>query len=75
MMKKITYLLIVAIAMVSSLAYAEFPKYYPEDGFQDTGMLDDVQLDRQMLVINGGVCIERKGRGLAPKTGHSAVEH
>ena len=52
MMKKITYLLIVAIAMVSSLAYAEFPKYYPENGFQRTGILDDVQLDRQILVIN-----------------------
>ena len=51
-MKKLAYLVIVAIAMASSLAHADFPKYYPKDGFQRTGILDDVQLDRQMLVIN-----------------------
>ena len=52
MMKKFTYLLVVAVMLASSLAYADFPNYYPKDGFQRTGILDAVQLDRQILVIN-----------------------
>ncbi len=51
-MKKLTTLLAVAAVMSSSLAFAAFPAYYPKEGFQRVGILDDVQLKRQVIVVN-----------------------
>lgn len=51
-MKKLTTMLAVVAVMSSSLAFAAFPAYYPKEGFQRVGILDDVQLNRQMIVVN-----------------------
>jgi hypothetical protein len=52
-MKTIATLLALAALMASSLvAAADFPNYYPKDGFQRVGILDAVQMDRQQIVIN-----------------------
>ena len=51
-MKKLTTMLAVAAVMSSSLAFAALPSYYPKEGFQRVGVLDDVQLKRQMIVVN-----------------------
>ncbi len=51
-MKKLTTILAVAAVMSSSLAFAAFPAYYPKEGFQRVGILDDVQLKRQVIVVN-----------------------
>ncbi len=52
MIKKIAILLAAVAMMISSMAMAAFPNYYPKDGFQRVGMLDAVQLERQVVVIN-----------------------
>lgn len=51
-MKKITVMIAVASMMASSLAIAAFPAYYPKEGFQSVGIVDDVQLKRQVIVVN-----------------------
>ena len=52
MMKKIVYLIAAASLLASSIAMAQFPDYYPREGFQRVGTLDDLQLRRQIIVIN-----------------------
>ena len=51
-MKKLTTMLAVAAVMSSSLAFAAFPAYYPKEGFQRVGILDDVQLERRVIIVN-----------------------
>ncbi len=52
MFKKISCTLVAVLLFVSATAFADLPSYYPKAGFQRVGTLDDVQLDRQILVIN-----------------------
>ncbi len=52
MMKRIAILIASAALLASSIAMAEFPNYYPKDGFPRVGTLDSVQLGRQVVVIN-----------------------
>jgi hypothetical protein len=52
MMKKLTYMLAAMIFLATTSVAADFPSYYPKNGFQRVGVLDDVQLDRQIVVIN-----------------------
>ena len=51
-MKKITLITVALMMMASSIAMAAFPSYYPSEGFPRVGTLDDVQLKRQVIVIN-----------------------
>jgi hypothetical protein len=51
-MKKISILFAAVALMASSLSMADFPNYYPTDGFQRVGTLDGVQLGRQVVVID-----------------------
>ena len=46
MMKKLTYMLAAMIFLATTSVAADFPSYYPKNGFQRVGVLDDVQLDR-----------------------------
>lgn len=42
-----------AVLMASALAVsAEFPAYYPDEGFERVGRIDDVLLDESRVVIN-----------------------
>jgi len=52
MMKKIVYLIAAVSMMASSMAIAAFPNYYPKEGLHLVGNLDDIQLKRQVIVIN-----------------------
>lgn len=52
MMKKIIYLIAAVSMMASSMAIAAFPNYYPKGGLHLVGNLDDVQLKRQVVIIN-----------------------
>lgn len=52
MFKKFSYTIIVALLVATTTAYAAFPAYYPKEGFQRVGTLDDVQLNRQVIIIN-----------------------
>ena len=52
MMKKIIYLIAAVSMMASSTAIAAFPDYYPKGGLHLVGTLDDIQLKRQVIVIN-----------------------
>ena len=52
MLKKLSYTIIVALLVATTTAYAAFPAYYPQGGFQRVGTLDDVQLHRQVIIIN-----------------------
>jgi hypothetical protein len=51
-MKK-TFFLILAIACVAigTAGAADFPKYYPEKGFQNTGRVDAVYAEENRVVI------------------------
>ena len=51
-MKK-TFCLILAIACVAigTAGAADFPKYYPEKGFQNTGRIDAVYAEENRIVI------------------------
>ena len=52
MFQKLRVVLVATILFVSVTAASEYPDYYPKSGFQRTGTLDVVQLDRQQIVIN-----------------------
>lgn len=52
MFQKLSFILIAIIACANVVAASDFPDYYPKAGFQRTGTLDSVQLDRRMIVIN-----------------------
>jgi len=52
MFQKLRVALVATILFVSVAAASDFPEYYPKSGFQRTGTLDAVQLDRQIIVIN-----------------------
>lgn len=52
MMKKTIYMIAVVTMMASSIAMAAFPSYYPKEGFQRAGILDDVRLKQQIIVVN-----------------------
>ncbi len=52
MIKTLTYALTLAALLASSAIADTLPNYYPEEGFRRTGTLDDVQLERMMIVIN-----------------------
>jgi hypothetical protein len=52
MFQKLRVVLVATILFVSVAAASEYPDYYPKSGFQRTGTLDAVQLDRQQIVIN-----------------------
>lgn len=52
MMKKTLYFIAAMALLVSAVASAAFPDYYPKEGFQRVGTLDDVQMQRQMIVVN-----------------------
>lgn len=51
MIKKFTYMLAAIVVLTSAAVAADFPSYYPKSGFQRVGVLDDVQLDRQVIII------------------------
>lgn len=51
-MKRFTTLIAAMALLISVVANAAFPAYYPKEGFQRVGILDDVQLQRQMIVVN-----------------------
>jgi len=52
MFKKTTYTLIAAIFLAGTAIAADLPSYYPADGFQRVGVLDSVQLERQVIIIS-----------------------
>jgi len=52
MFKNFVYVMVATMLIGAATAYAAFPDYYPESGFQRVGTLDDVQLDRQVIIIN-----------------------
>jgi len=52
MMKRIALTVAVLSVFVGGWAAAQFPAYYPKEGFQRVGIVDDIQLDRQVIVIN-----------------------
>jgi hypothetical protein len=52
MIKRITIVLLAALFLGQPSLAQELPSYYPADGFQRVGMLDDVQLQRQVIVVN-----------------------
>ena len=52
MLQILRVVLVATILFVSVTAASEYPDYYPQSGFQRTGTLDAVQLDRQQIVIN-----------------------
>lgn len=52
MSKKMAFAVVVLSIFISGLAAAQFPAYYPNEGFQRVGVVDSVQLDRQIIVIN-----------------------
>ena len=52
MFKKFTYTLVVAVMFASTAMAADLPSYYPKEGFQRVGILDAVQLDRQVIIIS-----------------------
>ncbi len=56
-MKKTGLLIIVmACGFMSSLAMAQnFPSYYPEKGFNETGIIDDVNLGMGEIIIGDAV--------------------
>ena len=56
-MKKIVVLIIViACGFMSTQAMAQkFPSYYPEKGFNETGVIDHVNLGRGEIIINDSV--------------------
>jgi len=52
MFQKLRVVLVATILFVGAAAASGFPEYYPKSGFQRTGTLDAVQLDRQIIVVN-----------------------
>jgi hypothetical protein len=52
MLKNFIHAMVAIMLLGAAAADAAFPDYYPQSGFQRVGTLDDVQLDRQMIVIN-----------------------
>ena len=52
MFKKTIYTLIATIFLAGTAMAADLPSYYPADGFQRVGVLDSVQLDRQVIIIS-----------------------
>lgn len=51
MIKKFIHMLLAAVFIASAAVAADFPSYYPKEGFQRVGVLSDVQLDRQVIII------------------------
>jgi hypothetical protein len=52
MFRKFSVILVATFMFVSAVVASDYPDYYPKKGFQRTGMLDAVQLNRQRIVIN-----------------------
>ena len=52
MFKRITFLFVALFALCSAATAQGLPSYYPKEGFQRVGTLDDLQLGRQVIVIN-----------------------
>ena len=52
-MKHKIYLMLVACCLFAGTALAQsLPNYYPDKGFQRTGTVDAVNVERQSIVIN-----------------------
>ena len=52
MIKRIAIVLLAALFLSQPGLAQQLPSYYPADGFQRVGILDDVQLQRQVVVVN-----------------------
>ena len=52
MIKRTIIVLLAALFLGQPGLAQQFPSYYPADGFQRVGILDGVQLQRQVVVVN-----------------------
>lgn len=52
MFRRTLTVLIAAVAFAGSAMATDLPRWYPQDGFQRTGQIDDIHLDRNVIVID-----------------------
>lgn len=51
-MKSITRIVAATLALVATLAHAGFPAWYPQDGFERWGKIDEFRTGDSVLIIN-----------------------